>query len=185
MPSHRELELRRGLPLRDPDDEHLEDVLERAVRGLLCGSQLRELLGVLGPSEPLDLFPHPREPQPIEPLLPSLELRDRDGMTLEPQPLHAESARVFEDRHGGILHRRHPVEVRDLVAGLLVVPPVGEVHRAGRPYERHARRAREPRQVPNVRELADEQRVDLQFGAALRQSVPPRHVIHGIASRAR
>ena len=60
VPSHRELELRRGLPLGDPDDEHLEDVLERAVGGFLCCPQLRELLGVLGPSEPFDLFPHTR-----------------------------------------------------------------------------------------------------------------------------
>ena len=153
--------------------------------GLLRGPQQRELLGVLRPPLPLDLLAHPRERDPVQRVLPALELRDRDGVLLEPQPVtprRSTCSWIGPSRDSVDATRS---EVGHLVPRLLSVATVGEEHGARRTEQQARGRPREPGEVPHVGEPGDQQRVDLQLLAALEQRVPPAQVIHGIASRAR
>ncbi len=79
-----------------PTTQEVEDVLERAVGRVLRRSKDRELLRILRPAEPLDLFADPGQLGSVERLLPPIPLRDGDRVAFEPEASDAE--RVGRDR---------------------------------------------------------------------------------------
>src|SRR6266508_86242 len=184
-PAQLGLELERQLALAHTVPEPSHDGIECLVGGTLSPLKGRELVRVLHPSLALDLAPHRDELDPLRRGPELLVGPERDPFGFEPESPYA-------DAPGGPHHRleepvqvRDPLQVGDLVAGLLGVAAVGEEGRTVRGQEHLAVGPGEPRHVPDVGQPGEEEPVRSELGQPGGEPGAPQVVIHGSASIAR
>ena len=185
--AHRELEVEGQLALvhalAQATSEH--DLLERDVGGLLRAVEPRNLLGVLHPPQLLDDAPGRDELRIPDGLGQALPLAVRQAFALEPSAMDAQVPQRPREMPRALVQVDPPLEVGDLVRRLPLVTPVGEEDRGLARDDHLGVRAREAREVPDVRQPRDDERVDLEHVEALGQSPTPQAVIHASASSAR
>ena len=183
--AHRELELERELPFGDAVGQSREHRQERVVGDRARPADAVDLAEVLHPAQILDERARRDELGPLERGHEPALLGPGDAVLLEAEPGSGRDERgqrgVLRGRGEADLDADVGVDTgrRQLLLRLFRVAPVGHEQRVVRSHHQHGRRAGESGQVPDVRELRDEERIDVRVGEPSSQATEPRCDLEG------